>query len=270
MNITTLRQTACTGSLGMALACLALAHSSQAQTAKVSASFSMPTRVQAVVTTMDCENHPGPTITLEGGLILGGLNVDFIFRNNINKDVHVRTESVTVNASLIPKDSRIQIPKQPVRGGTGGNPFIWVQFIDGKGNAVSKEIFLGRCVQGLFNVDKALGTLTSTMLNVLVEGCENSPGPYITFDGSFTFKQGLSVQFIFRNNDNPVGGPHEAIVKSDAIMLIPPDVSITFPKQPVRGGVGGNPWISVQFRNGDGTAIGGEVLLGRCEQLSKQ
>jgi len=166
----------------MALACLALAHSSQAQTAKVSASFSMPTRVQAVVTTMDCENHPGPTITLEGGLILGGLNVDFIFRNNINKDVHVRTESVTVNASLIPKDS----------------------------------------------------------------------------------------QFIFRNNDNPVGGPHEAIVKSDAIVLIPPDVSITFPKQPVRGGVGGNPWISVQFRNGDGTAIGGEVLLGRCEQLSKQ
>lgn len=39
------------------------------------------------------------------------------------------------------------------------------------------------------------------------------------------------------------------------------------PKQPVQGGVGGNPWISVQLLGGAGDLIGTEVLLGHCVQL---
>ncbi|MEW6307061.1 MAG: hypothetical protein AB1705_26660 [Verrucomicrobiota bacterium] len=97
--------------------------------------------------------------------------------------------------------------------------------------------------------------------------CANSPGPYISLDGGLTFSDGLQARFIFRNNDNPVGGPHEAVV-SAPIVLIPAGVHVTFPKQPVQGGVGGNPWISIQWRLGDGTPIGSEVLLGRCVQLS--
>jgi len=51
--------------------------------------------------------------------------------------------------------------------------------------------------------------------------------------------------------------------------LIASNSFVQFPKQPVLGGVGGNPWISVQFLQGDGSAIGSEELLGRCVQLGK-
>ena len=37
----------------------------------------------------------------------------------------------------------------------------------------------------------------------------------------------------------------------------------------ILGGVGGNPWISVQFKDGNDEPIGREFLLGRCVQLSK-
>lgn len=42
---------------------------------------------------------------------------------------------------------------------------------------------------------------------------------------------------------------------------------IVIPKQPVLGGVGGNPWISVQFASPGGEPYGNETLLGRCVQL---
>ena len=37
----------------------------------------------------------------------------------------------------------------------------------------------------------------------------------------------------------------------------------------VLGGVGGNPWIWVQFLHTDGEAASDEILIGRCVQSSK-
>lgn len=84
--------------------------------------------------------------------------------------------------------------------------------------------------------------------------------------GQMSFTKGITARFIFRNNDNPVGGPHEAAAEAD-VVLIPAGFSLEFPKQPVQGGVGGNPWISVRFLNGNGEPVGTETLLGRCVQL---
>ena len=86
-------------------------------------------------------------------------------------------------------------------------------------------------------------------------------------DASLAY-EGLGVQVIFRNNDNPVGGPHEA-TRSQTLSIIPPGLSFTFPKQPVQGGVGGNPWILAGFLDGGGAKVSDATLLGRCVQLSK-
>ena len=43
--------------------------------------------------------------------------------------------------------------------------------------------------------------------------------------------------------------------------------SITFAKQPPRGGVGGNPHIFFQFLDGNGDPYGGEIYLGRCNKI---
>lgn len=230
----------------------------------------MPVMVNYELSTYDCSNNPGPRITFSGLTSTAGFGVRTIFRNNM-KGTHEHVEEMTSDVTLQPAGSEIVIPKQPVRGGVGGNPFIWVQFIDADGQPIGDEIFIGRCVQGYTfkgaqQVDEsAVATSTYT-----VQGCANSPGPDITFDAGLALA-GLDARIIFRNNDNPVGGPHEASedVVSDPLEVIPDGTAYTFPKQPVLGGVGGNPWIWTQFMDGNARTVSDEILLGRCEQLSK-
>jgi len=70
----------------------------------------------------------------------------------------------------------------------------------------------------------------------------------------------------FRNNAK---GTHAYTVQ-DAVEVeaVAADSTMGIPKQPVCGGIGGNPWISAQFHQGDGTPVGTEALLGRCVQLA--
>jgi hypothetical protein len=157
----------------------------------------------------------------------------------------------------------ITIPKQPVLGGVGGNPYIYLQFTNAAGGVMSEEILLGRCVQGL-NLSREL--INQAILNALVEtiGCSNSGGPTISLGGDIVFSHGLSAKLIFRNNPR---GTHTAEATS-SVRLIAQGQRITIPKQPSSGGVGGNPLITIQFVDcQSGAALGDAVLLGRCNQL---
>ena len=226
----------------------------------VSVRYSMPVHVTANVNETGCNNNPGPTITLDGVVVLGGLQVEMIFENNL-KGTHQTVVTFSTNVMLVPLGSPISIPKQPVLGGVGGNPYIWIQFYDSNNKALTGEIFLGRCVQGL--------TLNNDFLNDVVgattvssDGCANHPGPVITFGGNLTLS-GLKARFIFRNN---VIGTHAAQATADVDILIN-GTPVTVPKQPVQGGAGGNPLILLQFEQTDGTEIGDPIMLGRCNQI---
>ncbi|MGH8708850.1 MAG: hypothetical protein ACREVD_12435, partial [Burkholderiales bacterium] len=61
---------------------------------QVTANLSEPMNLQASVSAFDCENAPGPWINFEGAVTLAGLNIQLVFRNNINKDVHTYVEDV--------------------------------------------------------------------------------------------------------------------------------------------------------------------------------
>jgi len=231
--------------------------------------LALPMSVSANLSAFDCSNHPGPQITFSGVTMLGGFGVEMQFSNNV-KGTHLLSVDNTVQLTEVPAGAEIVIPKQPVLGGVGGNPFIWVQFINGDGTAASDEIFVGRCVQGAgWHVTGPTTALASATAEFSVVSCSNSPGPFINFDGTLSFT-GLSARVIFRNNDNPVGGPHQADAQlSQDVVVIPPGLSYTFPKQPVEGGVGGNPWIFAGFTDGNGVLLGDMTLLGRCVQLSQ-
>lgn len=241
------------------VATLIAATSASAAVQTVETSVSLATNLSVRATSTDCTNNPGPWVTLSGVVTFGTVSVDLIFRNNV-KGTHERVETTTVSAELDLEDDQISIPKQPVRGGTGGNPFIWIQFEDADGNAVSDEIFVGRCVQGLdTTVVEDMDWPTAATFSVEGDNCENNPGPYIYLSGGLVLG-GMNARIIFRNNDNPVGGPHEAVVESSAsVEIIPDGETLVIPKQPVLGGVGGNPkvWLAV----GDE-----EFYLGRCVQ----
>jgi hypothetical protein len=261
------RQVASTVVAVMSLVLVTAAHAGQ----QVTTTVAEPMNLQASVSAFDCTNAPGPWINFEGAVTLAGLNVQLVFRNNINQDVHTLVEDVETVAAVT-AGATIMIPKQPsfpFAGGTGtgvgGNPWISIQIVDTNGNPLSGEILLGRCVQGAFspNVDFSASVIAQALIDVL--DCTNNPGPYINVSGSVSVSPGVKARFIFRNQDS-TGAPHEAIAMAD-IGLMSNGFALTFPKQPVQGGVGGNPWISVRFANAAGQQIGPETLLGRCVQL---
>jgi hypothetical protein len=226
---------------------------------QVGVSFSQPIQVKAVVNETGCNNSPGPQVTLSGEIVLGGLGAKLTFANNV-KGTHTTEVTLETNLVLIPLGAKITIPKQPVLGGVGGNPHIWLQFCN-KDSDVTEEIYLGRCVQGL-KVNRNLLNETLAGLLVTAAECENNPGPYITFGGGLSL-DGLKAQFIFRNN---LKGTHTAEAKA-TVTVIPEDTLVKIPKQPVRGGSGGNPLIWIQLLQGNGDEIGEPIFLGRCNKI---
>jgi hypothetical protein len=236
----------------------------------VTADLAIPASVHTTSTMSGCDNSPGPYITISGEFALGGLGSRLIFRNN-DKGTHTYTDETHNDVTVVPSGDAVSIPKQPVQGGVGGNPFIWIQFTDDQDAPMSQEIYLGRCVQGL-SVDAGVefSAVSRALATFDAEGCYNNPGPTITLGGDLRVHPGVNARFIFRNNDNPVGGPHEfddaTLVR---VTLVPPGHDVEFPKQPVLGGVGGNPWISFQFLSGTGATLTDEYALGRCVQLTK-
>jgi hypothetical protein len=226
-------------------------------------SIEMPAVVNLQTTATGCTNSPGPIVTLEGIVALGDVQAEIIFRNNL-KGTHTYIEETRASVNLNTADI-ITVPKQPSQGGTGGNPFIWIQFTDGSGNPITGEIFLGRCVQGLDDVHAPIMLPASVTAELSAE-CSNTTD-VITLEGGQITLKGLTAKVIFRNNDNPVGGPHEYTTVSHAdTVLIPMGEQIVFQKQPVLGGVGGNPHISIRFVDKDGSPVSEERYLGRCVQ----
>jgi len=228
--------------------------------------LNFPVRVDFQVDFVDCSNNPGPFIYFSGFASTAGFGVRTIFRNNM-KGTHEFDVEKDVDVSLQPAGTQIVIPKQPSRGGVGGNPYIYVQLEDAHGNPMGEEIFIGRCVQGSsFKGSQNVASISNSYVNYQVAGCENNPGPTITFDAGFSLS-GINARIIFRNN---VKGTHEAIVESSTMATVVADgTAFSFPKQPVLGGVGGNPWIWTQFTDGNSVKLSDEILIGRCVQLSQ-
>ncbi len=221
----------------------------------------MPVHVKCNINESGCDNSPGPTITLDGIISLGGLGANLIFENNVKGTQKAVVETWATNIALVPLGSAIIIPKQPALSGVGGNPHVYIQFLDGKCKALTEELYLGRCVQGLtlegdfFN--DVIGATT-----VETEGCENHPGPVITMGGQIVLS-GLKARFIFRNN---VKGTQTTQCYRDVNIIIE-GTPVVIPKSPHQSGAGGNPLILLQFLEDNETPVGDLFFLGRCNKI---
>src|SRR5260370_17333007 len=111
----------------LVLLCLGLVSIAHATTT-VNATFETPVNVQTSISTSGCSNSPGPTITLQGALSLGGVGVRLLFENNV-VGTHTFTVESTASATVIPQGQSIQIPKQPVLAASAANPYTWIQIL---------------------------------------------------------------------------------------------------------------------------------------------
>src|SRR5437867_8336065 len=139
---------------------------------QASTSFMEPITIQASALATDCTNNPGPYITLSGTVTMAQVGVQFTFQNNV-KGTHTYTATSTQTVTVIPAGSSIQIPKQPVLGGVGGNPYIYLQFVDNNGNPLTGEYFLGRCVQGLSDTSASFAIPSTITADVSALDCSN-------------------------------------------------------------------------------------------------
>ena len=244
------------------VAALTLALAATASAASLNANFKQTAKVSLTAIPSGCENNPGPYITLNGAISLSGVTAKIILTNNA-KFTHVASAQTSADVVLIPAGESITIAKQPSRGGVGGNPWIYFQFTDCKGGTLGSPIKLGRCVQGLGNVNGSFGIPTAVAA-ALTGGCENNPGPFITLGGDLRMG-GLCGRIILTNNAKFTHVAAEDVVVD--CTLLEDGKTITFAKQPPLGGAGGNPHIWVQFTGGNGEQLCAPIYVGRCVQL---
>ena len=131
------------------------------------------------------------------------------------------------------------------------------------GGAAAVVALVAGSASGAANVNATVPMAVSVVTSVAADGCTNNPGPFITLSGELTLG-GISARLIFQNN---VKGTHTHTEDVTAdVVIIPAGEKITFAKQPPEGGVGGDPFIYVQFTDGAGNPMSDETFLGRCVQ----
>jgi hypothetical protein len=230
---------------------------------RIHKAFDIPASLEATLQATNCGGSPGPQVSLQGNLILSGLNVEVIFRNT---GPQVSQEPFVVEQVVVPAEQQVSTPAQSIVGGIGSNPYIWLEIVDAKGRPLTSEMFLGRCEQGTFTATanfrmpaEAIGDVTAT---------ECSTAPAVTFDGS-TELSALTGRLIFRSSNelHPTGQVDQSITD---VMVMAAGQTYPLPAQPVVANAGTNPQISLQFRQADGSAAGTEVRLGRCSTLTIQ
>ncbi len=259
--------------LGLGLALPAAAERS------VEADFILPAALNLSMETSGCTNRGGPQIRLVGDLFRGGIKGKLRAENAGGK--HGNEVDAILSAKLTdPQGNAIEVPKQPVDGGAGGNPFIWFDAQDKDGRSLNGgPKLLGRCVQGLFNVTQ-LFALAAHAQATIDGSCDNSPshldGPasYIVIDGALV-TEGIYGEVILTNQDT-LKARHKGTAPAKLSFEILPDGGgVIWPKQPFKDidgdgegdGVTGNPLLYFVFQGEDGEDLSREWRLGRCNKL---
>jgi hypothetical protein len=227
---------------------------------QITRNFTMPVQLKLQATATNCTNT-GSEIEISGTLALGSVGVKMRLQNN-TKGTHTSGPYSDEGTLTLTPSAPINIPKQPVKGGVGGNPKIWFQATDPQGNALTPVVYLGRCVQGakLNNLSAALSVPGFAQALFSALECSNKKTD-IKIDGS-SESGGIGGKLMFTNNDKGTheNGPYDGVVGFNL------SNGIRAPKQGNLGGAGGNPLVYGNFVL-NGNDLTSPILLGRCNKL---
>lgn len=234
---------------------------------QVSSNWTIPADLTVEFSGVTCDNT-GSSVDLYGVLVTGGAQARVAFRNNM-KGTHELVLLSEVTLEIVPGGGSVSIPKQPARGGVGGNPHISFQAAD-IGTELApgfvpfgERTYLGRCVQdfrqGLQQPIELSGQLIAMVQAVQCSG----KGSDLTIDLE-AYSGGVVGTLFFDNNYNSV--VHEATVDATARVMLSPS-QFTMRKGWGVGGAGGNPHVFLQFLDDENEPLSAELYLGRCKDL---
>jgi hypothetical protein len=225
--------------------------------------FDLPATLTVTLAATACSAAPGPQVTLQGDLVLAGLNTEVLFRD---PGPQISNQPFVVEQAVIPGGQHTNTPTQNIVGGVANNPYMWLQILDAKGRTLTSEMFLGRCDQGNFTATAQIQAPAEATADVVASSCSAAPGPSVVLDGATAIGP-LTGRVIFRSNvpENAPAGKINQTVSEIAIQ--PAALSYPFSAQPAATDTADNPLVSVRFRMEDGTLIGTEERLGRCSSI---
>jgi hypothetical protein len=108
----------------------------------VSADLIADGMIHAKFAAAGCKNPKGSYLTLEGDMVLSGLNARFIFRNN-EKGTH--SAEIERDVTLIIDGTRVRVGKRVLKNKLGPNPLISLQMLNEDGTSMGAPVVLGRC-----------------------------------------------------------------------------------------------------------------------------
>src|SRR5882672_8074629 len=219
---------------------------------QVCTTISMPACIRAalIATEIGAQNgssngaSPPIQITLRGGLVIGGLGVELIFRGRPKRPSGFPRD-VTTKATLLPGGSALEIHDKTSRAKIGGDPAAWVQIRDG---------------EGVLLTDPTFSCLVTAETYVSPVGISSPAESDLTLTGEMTFDRGLTLRVVLRRREGPLwwGRRPDAVLDFD---IVSAGHMVHFPAQPVWTGESVGTLRSLIFLDGEGEPIGNEHLL---------
>ncbi len=198
-------------------------------------------------------------LTLKGGLVIGGLGVELIFRSRPKRPSSFPRD-ITTKATLLPAGQALEIHDRSARAKVGADPAAWVQIRDGDGVALTDQIYIGRLGRGPCLMDPAFPCMVTTETYVSPVGITSPAESDLTLTGEMTFDRGLSLRVVLRWREGPLwwGRRPDAVLDFE---IVTPGHMIHFPAQPIWMGESVGTLRSLIFLDGEGDPIGNEHLL---------
>jgi hypothetical protein len=197
-------------------------------------------------------------ITLKGGLVIGGLGVELIFRARAKRFPGQR--DLTTKTTLLPPGEAIDVYGRSTHAQAGADPAAWVQVREGEGAPLTDMTYIGRLGRGPCLMDQTFACMVAAETYVSPVGISSPSESDFTLTGEMTFDQGLSLRVVLRRREGALWWGRRPEAEFD-FEILPPGHMIHFPAQPIWAGESAGTLRSLIFLDGAGEPIGDEHLL---------
>jgi hypothetical protein len=225
---------------------------------QVCTTIAMPACIRAALIPTESEASAPFQVTLRGGLVIGGLGVELIFRGASKGPLGPR--DLTTKATLLPSGESIDIHGRSTQARVGGDPAAWIQVRDGEGAPLTDMIHVGRLGRGPCLMDPSFACVVGAETYVSPVGVSAPAESDLTLTGEMTFDQGISLKVVLRRREGALWWGRRPEAEFD-FEIVPPGHMIHFPARPIWAGESVGTLRSLIFLDGEGDPIGDEHLL---------
>lgn len=204
----------------------------------------------------------GVTLRVRGAFTLGGVDARLTFRRHPPGEPGAGP-GVDSDAPLLPPGERIPIPEHLVHSHCGGDPFVWIQFFDSGLHPLASEVCLGRCHEAPRHAECVFRVPASATVWLTAREYSDQHGPVLDYRAELNLLAGIRMRILFADDCDRYGGPLEAREAADVDVLAPGTCTASQTSQ-IAADAGGTTWITLGFRERNGTRVADEINVGRC------